>query len=164
MRPAPLSQTVDVETPELVVLSYTVAGVGSRASAALIDYGICLAALVLLLMGGLQFASRAGFKPGDAATVAWATAAIGLFQFAVLWLYYVLFEALADGQTPGKRIMRLRVVRDGGLAVNFEASAVRNLVRIVDMQPLFLYAVGMIAAVVSPRGKRLGDMGAAGSW
>ena len=47
-----------------------------------------------------------------------------------------------------------------GLAVNFEASAIRNLVRIVDMQPAFLYAIGMLSTVANARGKRLGDMAA----
>jgi uncharacterized membrane protein SpoIIM required for sporulation/uncharacterized RDD family membrane protein YckC len=159
---SPLSQTVDVETPELVVLSYTIAGVGSRASAALIDYLICFVAALALIVAFMQFGGRvfASSASGATATTAWAVAILGLFQFAVLWLYYVLFEALGDGQTPGKRVMKLRVVRDGGLSVTFEASAIRNLVRAVDMQPLFFYAVGMVTLVVNPRGKRLGDMAA----
>lgn len=160
MKVAALSQSVDVETPELVVFSYTVAGIGSRATAALIDYSICVAAAVLLILGILQLATKGAVGVTRDMTTAWAVAVIGLFQFAVLWLYYVLFEALLDGQTPGKRIMRLRVVRDGGLPVNFEASAIRNIVRIVDMQPLLLYAVGMVTLVVNTRGKRLGDMAA----
>lgn len=154
-----LAQTVDVETPELVVFSYTIAGVGSRASAAIIDFLICVATFLALLFGVFQFAKA---FPGEvrtpSATAAWATAVLGILQFVILWLYYVLFEALADGQTPGKRIIGLRVVRDGGLSVTFEASAIRNLVRVVDMQPIALYAIGMITTVASARGKRLGDM------
>lgn len=160
VKSSPLVQTVDVETPELVVLSYTVAGIGSRASAALLDYLICIAAFIALIIGVAQFASRNILGLTRDASAAWAIAVIGLFQFAILWLYYVLFEALLDGQTPGKRMMNLRVVRDGGLAVNFEASAIRNLVRIVDMQPAFLYAIGMLSMVANSRGKRLGDMAA----
>lgn len=156
--PAQLSQTVDVETPELVVLTYTVAGVGSRALAALIDYLICVAAMIIGIIGLTQFDRLPGQSKD--ASGAWVLAALGIFQFAILWLYYVLFEALADGQTPGKRVMHLRVVRDGGLAINFESSAVRNLVRIVDMQPAFFYAVGLTSLVVNSRGKRLGDLAA----
>lgn len=158
--PAGLSQTVDVETPELVVLTYTVAGVGSRALAALIDYLICVGSIVALIIGLAQFDGSPGASKSPPATAVWVLAVTGIFVFAVLWLYYVLFEALADGQTPGKRIMHLRVVRDGGLAINFESSAVRNLVRIVDMQPAFLYAVGLTSLVVNSRGKRLGDLAA----
>ncbi|MEP6834857.1 MAG: stage II sporulation protein M [Gemmatimonas sp.] len=160
MKSAPLAQTVDVETPELTVLSYTIAGVGSRASAAMLDYLFCVVAFIALIIIILQFASRNDLGLTQDASAAWAIAVIGLFQFAVLWLYYVIFEALLDGQTPGKRIMNLRVVRDGGLAVNFEASAIRNLVRIIDMQPVFLYAIGMLSTVANARGKRLGDMAA----
>jgi len=63
----------------------------------------------------------------------------------------VLFEALADGQTPGKRLQRLRVVRDGGYSVTFGASAVRNVVRLVDMQPFVLYGVGLVSLIVTSR-------------
>jgi uncharacterized membrane protein SpoIIM required for sporulation/uncharacterized RDD family membrane protein YckC len=156
-----LDQLVDVETPEHVVLSYTVAGVGSRAAAALIDYLICLGTLLLLFLivtfavgalpGGTQrmVAVRAG---------SWFFALFVLAQFAVLWGYYVLFEGLADGQTPGKKRLGLRVVQDGGYSVGFAASAVRNIARVIDMQPGFVYGVGIIAAAVSRSGKRIGDM------
>lgn len=160
MSTASLSQTVDVETPELVVLSYTIAGIGSRAVAALIDYLICILSILVLVIGVAALQTSNIFIGVERITSAWASAVIGLLFFATLWLYYVLFEALNDGQTPGKRIMRLRVVQDGGLAVTFEASAIRNLVRIVDLQPVFLYAVGIISLVISSRGKRLGDMAA----
>ena len=165
-RPAPaparpsLAATVDVETPELVVLSYTVAGVGSRTTAALIDYAICIGAFLAIIAAAVQF--QTSFVPVSMrrASTAWAVALLGIAQFVLLWLYYVLFEAFADGQTPGKRMMGLRVVRDGGLSVTFEAAAIRNIVRILDMQPLFLYAVGLVSLIASPRGKRLGDLAA----
>jgi uncharacterized membrane protein SpoIIM required for sporulation/uncharacterized RDD family membrane protein YckC len=152
----PFEQTVDVETPELVVLTYSVAGVGSRMLAALTDLFICLAVIVALVL------AIAVLQPGDAflmgAMTSWAAALLVLLQFAVLWGYYVLFEGLMDGQTPGKRIHRLRVVREGGFSVGFAASAVRNLVRILDMQPIFLYLVGFGSVLVTKRGQRLGDL------
>jgi uncharacterized membrane protein SpoIIM required for sporulation/uncharacterized RDD family membrane protein YckC len=160
MKSASLSQTIDVDTPELVVLSYTIAGVGSRASAALIDYLFCFFILIVLTVGAGYIGLHFGAKKLTDNSGAWIIAVLGIFQFALLWLYYVLFEALADGRTPGKRIMRLRVVRDGGLAINFEASAIRNLVRIVDLQPVLLYAVGMLTMIINSRGKRLGDIAA----
>ena len=151
-----LDQLVDVETPEQVVFSYTVAGVGSRAAAALIDYLICLGALVALLFGvaALSRVTSFGLRPSGP----WIMVIFIAAQFAILWGYYVLFEGLADGQTPGKRKMGLRVVQDGGYSVSFAASAVRNLVRIVDMQPAFTYGIGIVSAAVSASGKRLGDI------
>ncbi|MGH7690093.1 MAG: RDD family protein, partial [Gemmatimonadaceae bacterium] len=155
----PLSRTLDVETPELVVLTYTLAGIGSRAFAAIIDYLICFAALFLGGVGlGVLGASVRGL--GGRVTTAWVLTVFVLAQFAVLWGYYVLFEALADGQTPGKRLLRLRVVRDGGYSITFGASAVRNLLRLVDLQPVFTYAVGMVSVLLSRSGKRLGDYAA----
>ncbi len=154
-----LSNTLEVETPELVVLSYTIAGVGSRAYAAIIDYTICFLVLIAAEVGLSQFAGKSGgVAPAMSTSV--AISIIVLFQFVLLWGYYVLFEALADGRTPGKRLQRLRVVRDGGYSVTFGASAVRNLMRFVDMQPILFYGVGIVSVLVSKSGKRLGDMAA----
>jgi uncharacterized membrane protein SpoIIM required for sporulation/uncharacterized RDD family membrane protein YckC len=155
-----LSQTVDIETPELVVLSYTVAGLGSRVYAAAIDLAICVVAFIAVLLG-VAFLGGTSFlrSPGAAtSSTAWATAFLVIAQFTILWGYYVLFEGLRDGQTPGKRAVGLRVVRDGGYSVGFAASAVRNLLRIIDSQPIFTYLFGMAGVVLSKSGKRLGDV------
>ena len=91
-------------------------------------------------------------------STAWAVAVMIIMQFVVLWGYYLLFEGLRDGQTPGKRMLGLRAVRDGGYSVGFSASAIRNLLRFVDLQPLFTYLVGITSVAVSKSGKRLGDL------
>jgi len=149
-----LEQFVDVETPEQVVFSYTIAGIGSRAAAALIDYAIGLLLSIVLAIGAVPFLRRSGeSKP-------WFVALIVLLFFAIFWGYYVLFEGLWDGQTPGKRRVGLRVVRDGGYSITFGASAVRNLVRFIDLQPGGSYGVGILSAVLSGSGKRLGDYAA----
>ena len=155
-----LAQTIDVETPELVVFSYTIAGVGSRVYAAFIDALICLAVLLVLgvSIGTLTPSRGPGGAPG--AVDAWAVAIFFLAVFCVLWGYYVVFEGLADGQTPGKKLLRLRVVRDGGYSVTFGASAVRNLMRLADIMPPPSYGVGLASIVISRSGKRLGDIAA----
>ena len=150
-------QTVDVETPELVVLTYSIAGIGSRAMAAITDLLIVAAAFVALAVVYFSVIAAGGFAGFDF-TGSWGVAIIILGQFALLWGYYVLFEGLMDGQTPGKRVHRIRVVREGGYSVTFGTSAVRNLIRIVDMQPLFFYLVGMISVLATRRGRRLGDI------
>lgn len=155
-----LSQTVDVETPELVVFSYTIAGIGARAAAAIIDAVICFG---LLFAIGKGLSSLASGKPSASSapiSEPWIASILVLTEFAVFWGYYVLLEALADGQTIGKRLLRLRVVRDGGYSITFGASAIRNLIRLLDMQPVTLYGVGIASAVLSKTGKRLGDMAA----
>lgn len=139
------------------MLSYTIAGVGSRVLAALVDYFICFIAMIVLV-ASVATLLPIGSGPSGSSSEAVALALVILGQFFVLWGYYVIFEGLADGQTPGKKLMRLRVVRDGGYSVTFAASAARNLVRIVDMQPLFFYGVGIASIVISKSGKRLGDI------
>src|SRR5689334_2766691 len=152
-----LEQTVDVETPELVVLTYSVAGIGSRALAAITDLVIVFVAFLVIAVASLALRLTRGFVFVGASST-WGAALLVLAQFALLWGYYVLFEGLMDGQTPGKRLHRIRVVREGGYSVTFGASAVRNLIRVIDMQPLFLYLVGMISVLVTKRGRRLGDI------
>jgi uncharacterized membrane protein SpoIIM required for sporulation/uncharacterized RDD family membrane protein YckC len=157
--PAPaetLDQHVDVETPEQVVLSYTIAGIASRTAAALIDYAVLLVVGLLIVLVVLPFGPRLRSMP-------WPAAILSLVTFCIYWGYYVLFEGLWDGQTPGKRQLGLRVVRDGGYSITFGTSAVRNLVRLIDLQPGFVfgaYSVGILSAVLSRSGKRLGDYAA----
>jgi uncharacterized membrane protein SpoIIM required for sporulation len=156
--PPSLEQQVDVETPEQVVFSYTIAGIGSRAAAALIDFAIVVGAMIALVV--LVSLARRAFGVGATVGAQYLVALLIFAQFALLWGYYVLWEGLADGQTPGKKRLGLRVVQDGGYSISFAASAVRNIVRAIDMQPGFVYGVGIVSAAVSKSGKRLGDIAA----
>jgi uncharacterized membrane protein SpoIIM required for sporulation/uncharacterized RDD family membrane protein YckC len=152
-----LTQTVDIETPELVVVSYTIAGLGSRVYAALIDLLLCF----LLFIGSaivIAMTSPSDNEIGSPMSTAWAFAITAFLQFLIIWGYYLLSEGLFDGQTLGKRLLGIRAVRDGGYSVGFSASAVRNLMRIVDLQPVFTYAVGITSVALTKSGKRLGDI------
>jgi uncharacterized membrane protein SpoIIM required for sporulation/uncharacterized RDD family membrane protein YckC len=153
-RPA-LDATLDVETPEQVIVSYTLAGLGTRGAAALIDL-LCM----ILLMGSAWYAAASVFKlfPGVADVAdSWLRAAFIIAQFCIIWGYSVVFETLWDGQTPGKRLLGLRVVRNGGGGVDLGHSAARNVVRFVDFLP-FGYFVGMLAILANQRNQRLGDL------
>jgi uncharacterized membrane protein SpoIIM required for sporulation/uncharacterized RDD family membrane protein YckC len=152
-----LDISVEVETPEQIALAYSVAGIGSRGAAAALDSIICFVTLALLALILLFTAGYAGVHLGKANTSAgWIMAAYVMAQFIVTWGYYVLFEGIWDGQTPGKRIMKLRVVRDGGFSVTFAASAVRNLLRVVDA--FGFYVIGIFVALMSDSRKRIGDI------
>jgi len=155
-----LSQTVDIETPELVVVSYTIAGLGSRVYAAIIDLVICAAMYLAVIFGMVILTrdERAAAQNVPAPSSNWVLAVMFLMLFAILWGYYLLFEGLRDGQTPGKQLLRLRAVRDGGYSVGFSASAVRNLMRMIDSQPLFSYLIGIASVAFTKSGKRLGDI------
>lgn len=152
-----LTQTVDIETPELVVVSYTIAGIGSRVYAALIDLLACVALFIGLAVL-ISMATPDSDEVGSPMTTAWAFAITAFLQFLIIWGYYILSEGLFDGQTLGKRLLGIRAVRDGGYSVGFSASAVRNLMRLIDLQPVFTYAVGITSIALTKSGKRLGDI------
>jgi len=80
-----------------------------------------------------------------------------VIAFAIWWIYPMAFEVMWQGQTPGKRAMRLRVVRSDGAPVGWQGSVVRNLLRTVDMLPLG-YAAGVVTGFLDPWGRRLGDI------
>src|ERR1041385_1155375 len=151
-----LRQHLEVETPEHVTLDLEIAGVGSRVLAALIDGSIVTAIVVagILLAGVL---GSFGLMPSSAGGRAWAAAlAVGL-GFALGNGYFILFEGLRAGQTPGKRMVGIRVVRDTGHPVTLGAAAARNLLRVADFLPP-PYLVGLALVAFHPRGKRLGDL------
>ncbi|MBI3789428.1 MAG: stage II sporulation protein M [Gemmatimonadetes bacterium] len=154
---AALENRLDVETPELVQVTYTIAGVGSRARAAMLDHAIMVGLIIaaIIFWTALSVASKAA---RDLLAAPWIGGVMLIVVTLGYWGYFVFFEAIWDGQTPGKRANRLRVVREGGYSVTFGASATRNLLRIVDMQPGFLYAVAVLGAAFSERGRRLGDI------
>lgn len=138
--------TVTVSTPEGVDFELTLAGAGSRFVSALVDLAIqsALLAATVLAVGRIG-----GF----------GAAVVSLVSFVVVLGYDILFEVLAAGRTPGKRLNGLRVVRTGGEAVGFLTSTIRNVVRLVDFLP-FAYLVGASAILLTPRNQRLGDLAA----
>jgi uncharacterized RDD family membrane protein YckC len=123
-------QTVDVETPELVVLTYSIAGIGSRALAAILDLLVVVLAFIVVMLAVFAIGLARGIA-GMGVSESWGVALVILAQFALLWGYYVLFEGLMDGQTPGKRLLRIRVVREGGYSVTFGDTAVLDQNRVL---------------------------------
>ncbi len=149
--PPDYRQRLQVETPEHVTLDLEIAGVGSRALAALID----MLVLVGSALGGFIVL---GIFAGFGVTIgSIGGALLMLAGFAVWTGYFILFEGLRQGQTPGKRMVGIRVVSDTGNAVSLSAAAARNLLRIADFLPP-PYLIGALLVALHPRGKRLGDM------
>lgn len=144
---------ISIATPEGVDLELTLAGVGSRAVARLLDQLIQMALLIALAI----LAALAGSGGGDGGGL--ALAGVILLLFVSQFGYDVLFETLASGRTPGKRWAGLRVVRADGAPIGFLTSAIRNLLRLIDFLP-GVYAVAIVAVLVSGRNQRLGDMAA----
>ncbi len=148
-----------IETPEAVSFGYDVAGIGSRFMAALVDtlfIGVLQVVVLAATIAALR-ASPDDLFAGQLGT--WIAALLGLLAFALLWGYYLLFEMLWNGQSPGKRWVGLRVIKESGAPISFVDSAIRNLVRLVDFLPAY-YGVGVIVMFLNDRARRLGDFAA----
>lgn len=157
------AETHYIDTPEQVELEYSVAGVGSRFVAVLLDMLMIGAffvveIVVLVVIGAASLASPAAGKFGEAAGK-WLVAFVIFINFAIFWGYFALFEAYWHGQTPGKRAMKLRVIKDSGRQITFFEALARNLLRVVDWMPS-LYLVGVITMLCNKRNQRLGDLAA----
>jgi len=155
-------ETLIVETPEHVELHFALATVGNRFLACAIDHSIQIIALTLtswiawrLSEDVRQTSSRIFGGTGDSSV--WVMAVGTLITFVILFGYFILFETFWNGQTPGKRWLKLRVIQDDGRPVTFFSSFARNLMRSADIMPLPFYSVGLISAFASARAKRIGD-------
>jgi uncharacterized RDD family membrane protein YckC len=147
---------LSIETPEQVALEFPLAGVGSRFLALSIDtlLQLVIAGLVLAAVSGTW--SLAGSRVGGGA---WFLAILVITAFLLFYGYFAAFEALWHGQTPGKRLIGLRVLSVTGRPVRIDEVILRNLVRVVDQLP-GAYAVGIVTMLVSARNQRLGDLAA----
>jgi len=159
-----MERTVDVATGESVAFSYELAGLGSRFLAVFVDIaiqlGIALAAFGIFAWIGLALPSPA--KPTAASTKIASAILMALliaFGFVLFVGYFILFEWRFEGRTPGKRLLGIRVVRDGGLPLDFTSAVVRNAVRILEFG-LGFYATSAICTLLSPENRRLGDYAA----
>lgn len=156
------ARMLEIETPEAVTVHYPLAGIGSRGIAAMLDVAVLAALLVaealalglVLFFGSRVFDDRLSFQ-----LLTWGVAALLVLLFVTYWGYFIFGEVARNGRTLGKRVMRLRVVREDGSRVGVLDSVVRNIVRIIDIMP-GTYAVGIAASVLSRKAQRLGDMAA----
>ncbi|HEY9288342.1 MAG TPA: RDD family protein [Candidatus Dormibacteraeota bacterium] len=148
----PESDDLVVSTPERVAFQYEIAGIGSRFLAQILDV-IAITAIQIVIT--ILAASLGGlFSSGQLAALVEI-----ILTFILLAGYFLVSEAAMNGQTVGKRAVRLRVVGDQGQPITIGQAAIRNLVRIVDFLPL-LYAIGIVTMFVNRRAKRLGDFAA----
>jgi uncharacterized RDD family membrane protein YckC len=154
---------LNIETPEQVELRFPVAGIGSRFLAILVDsiiQFVSVMVLFLLFVVVVSVATNGGRSSGPPVAnpdkaAKWFIAAVILFYFLLYWGYFSLFEAFWNGQTPGKKLMKIRVIKDTGRQVTLFEALARNLLRVVDSQPFYL--IGVITMLCNKQQKRLGD-------
>jgi uncharacterized RDD family membrane protein YckC len=147
----PLDSVAEIETPELVRFRYRLAGPARRGLAYLIDLVIRVALVVVVaLLLQLAFGHHGKEESSGSEGL------ILIVAFIAEWGYYVLFETLGGGASPGKRMLSLRVVKEGGFALGFLDSVLRNLLRAADFLPVG-YVLGLLTMAGDERFRRLGD-------
>ena len=160
-------ESLIIETPERVPLAFALASIGNRFLAAAIDHAIQYTAIVLVVWTFLTIANidLMGSPDPKSRSFAdlpnWTIAVMIICLFLLFTGYFILFESLWDGQTPGKRLLGLRVIREDGRPVTLWEAIARNLLRIFDSVPGFfvpVYSVGLIVIFLSTRDQRVGDI------
>lgn len=153
---------LSIDTPEQVAIRFPVAGVGSRFLAVLTDSAVQVVAYAVLILVFVLIATSAPKTASGAFTHTgekWLVAGLILFHFLMYWGYFTLFETFWNGQTPGKKLLKIRVIQQSGRQITFFEAMTRNLLRVVDMLPGF-YLIGVIAMLSNRQHQRLGDLAA----
>jgi len=149
---------IRVDTPEQISLEFPLAGIGSRFLALALD---TVLQVLLYIAGIFTLIGTAKYAPSMPKWFAWlpaswAPALVVIFMFCIYWGYFAFFEIIWKGQTPGKRLTGIRVIKDSGRPVNVYEVIGRNLLRAVDWLP-GMYVVGIVSMMLSRQNQRLGD-------
>jgi len=147
-----------IETPERVPLHFALASIGNRFLACAIDHTIQGLAIGIIGLSALIVTSFPSIEQLIASAPKWVWAVMILVLFLILAGYFAFFEWAWSGQTPGKRWLKLRVLREDGRPITFWEAAVRNLLRTLDMMPAPFYSIGLISVFSTTRDQRVGDM------
>lgn len=148
---------LSIDTPEQVALDFALASIGSRFLALAVDTLIQAAATIALAAVG--FGAIVAFSLAFNSLNPWILAAALLIYFLIYQGYFAVFEAAWNGQTPGKRVVGLRVISVTGRPISVFEAILRNVVRIADQMP-GVYAIGIVSVFVTERNQRLGDLAA----
>jgi uncharacterized RDD family membrane protein YckC len=154
----PTDETLVIETPERVPLHFALASIGNRFLACAFDHFLQILVMLVVLLVLLWLGNTAGWYVRLKDAPKWVLAALIVLMFLIWSGYFAVFEWVWNGQTPGKRWLKLRAIREDGRPVTFWEAAARNLVRIFDMIPFPFYSVGLVSVFVSSRDQRIGDL------
>jgi uncharacterized RDD family membrane protein YckC len=147
-----------IETPERVPLHFALASIGNRFIACAIDHTIQIVSLVVLVIVFAIISDYANLGSRVANAPKWVIALLVVVVFLLMSGYFAIFEWLWHGQTPGKRWMKLRVIREDGRPISFFEAIVRNLLRDFDIMPFPFYSIGLISVFSTDRDQRVGDL------
>jgi uncharacterized RDD family membrane protein YckC len=147
---------LQIDTPEQISLELPLAGIGSRflglAIDTLLQFVLYIAAVLLLTIPvGSGLARYLAWIPAN-----FVPALTILFIFCIYWGYFAFFEIVWKGQTPGKRLAKIRVIHQSGRPINVYEAIGRNLLRVIDGLP-GIYGVGIVCMMISSQHRRVGD-------
>jgi uncharacterized RDD family membrane protein YckC len=160
-------ETLIIETPERVPLAFALASIGNRFLAVAIDHFIQYFTIFIVTWAAFSVTGITdAVKNSGPATIfdqapKWTIAILIIVLFLIFTGYFVFFEWLWNGQTPGKRLMKLRVIREDGRPITFWEALARNILRLFDTFPGFIipiYSIGLITIFMNGRDQRIGDL------
>lgn len=150
---------IQIETPEKIQFTYTISELGTRGIAYFIDvaikFTIITITVIILLLTILEgiFVDSGVFDSQFYLVAAF----FRIVWFILDWFYFVFFEVIWEGQSPGKKLMKIRVIRSNGEPLQFDTIVLRNLLRAVDSLPI-LHVFGFLVALIDKKTRRLGDI------
>jgi uncharacterized RDD family membrane protein YckC len=147
-------ETLVIETPERVPLHFALASIGNRFIACAIDHTIQIVTLIVIFTVFAVISDNAEFSTRLSNAPKWVIALMVVLVFLLMSGYFAIFEWLWHGQTPGKRWLKLRVIREDGRPISFFEAFVRNLVRDFDIMPFpFFQPTGTSASEIWSPGR-----------
>ncbi len=146
---------LSITTTQNVDINFRMASEGDRILAYLIDFAIWIAYFFVKTI----IFSLTGFEDYLESFDYWSVIAINTFFMLPVIFYTLFFESFMDGQTPGKRLMKIRVIKIDGYQAGFGEYLMRWLFRLIEVTPP-MGIIGLIVMLVNKQNQRLGDMAA----
>ena len=151
-------ETLIIETPERVPLHFALASIGNRFIACAIDHTIQIVGLIAIVIVFLIISDAADVGHRLVNAPKWVIALLVILQFLIINGYFAIFEWIWSGQTPGKRWLKLRVIREDGRPISFYEAMIRNLLRLIDFIVPPFYSIGLVSVFATERDQRVGDL------
>ena len=145
-------QTIDIQTTQNVTIEYPIASIGDRVVAALIDLLIMIGYLLIIIFVYIWLSSAIEGTAFD------FPVAIFIILFLPFFFYHLLCETFLNGQSFGKKLMKMRVVKVDGAQATIGSYFLRWILAPIDF--FFYGSVGLVTMLINGKGQRLGDLAA----